>query len=132
MTIKVLIVDDTRTVRHQLKSLVSEMGFEVDEAADGVEALTKIREDNPHIVLMDIMMPNMDGIECCRQIKGDPATRDAKVVMVTNKGEYQKVTESFKARCDDYIMKPIQESELREKIEEMAKRVNAIMTLRSL
>ncbi len=132
MPVKVLIVDDTRTVRYQLKALVSGMGFEVDEAADGAEALEKIREDKPHIVLMDIMMPEMDGIECCRRIKSNPETRDAKVVMVTNKGEYQKVTDAFKARCDDYIMKPIQESELREKLEEISKTVTAILTLRSL
>jgi CheY-like chemotaxis protein len=132
MVIKVLIVDDTRTVRFQLKEMVAGMGYEVDEAADGVEALERVRESRPHIILMDVMMPNMDGIESCRRLKGDPATREIKVIMVTTKDNYQKVTEAFKARCDDCIMKPVKAAELKAKLETMSKMVRAISILRSL
>ena len=132
MAIKVLIVDDTRTIRYQLREMLSGKEFELDEAADGVEALAKIRADPPQIVLMDIMMPNMDGIECCRRIKADPNMKDIKVVMVSTKSEYLKINEAFKAHCDDYITKPIKEIELSNKMKELSKMVHARMTLQSL
>ena len=132
MAIKVLIVDDTKTIRHQLREMLTGKEFELDEAADGVEALAKIRADPPQIVLMDIMMPNMDGIECCRRIKADPNMKDIKVVMVSTKSEYLKINEAFKARCDDYITKPIKEIELSNKMKELSKMVHARMTLQSL
>lgn len=130
--IKILVVDDTRTIRFHLKSLLSRMGFEVNEAYDGLDALASIKESKPHIVLMDIMMPNMDGIECCRQIKNNPETRDIKVMMVTTKDEYKKVTEAFRARCDDYITKPVEEEELKRKLDELSKMVRTVLTLRSV
>ena len=132
MTLQVLIVDDTRTIRYQLKELLAGRGFDVYEACDGVEALEKIQANKPHILLMDIMMPNMDGIECCRRIKSNPRLKDIKVVMVTTKGEYAKVNEAFKAGCDDYITKPIQPTEFGSKVDEISKMVQTRMTLQSL
>ena len=132
MNTKILIVDDTRTIRFQLRRLLSRYDFEVDEATDGVEALQKIREKKPDIVLMDIMMPNMDGIECCRHIKTDPKIRDVKVIMVTTKGEYEKFQAAFRAHCDDFLNKPVQEMELLGKLEELSKMVHVRSTLRSL
>ena len=132
MAIKVLIVDDTRTIRFQLREMLGGRDFEVDEAGDGMEALERIRADKPHIVLMDIMMPNMDGIECCRRIKNDKSSKDIKVIMVSTKDEYPKITEAFKARCDDYITKPIKKIELLNKIDDLSKMVKAKMTLKSL
>jgi two-component system, OmpR family, alkaline phosphatase synthesis response regulator PhoP len=132
MSIRVLIVDDTRTIRYQIKEMLSGKDYELDEASDGLEALVRIGHNKPHIVLMDIMMPNMNGIECCKRIKGDASIKDIKVVMVTTKGEYQKVTEAFRAHCDDYITKPVKESELLSKMEEISRMISARMKLRSL
>ena len=130
MSFKVLVVDDTRTIRFQLREMLHRMKFEVMEASDGTDALIKIRGEKPHIVLMDIMMPNMDGIECCRRIKDDPKTKDIKVVMVTAKGDYAKVNEAFRARCDDFITKPVAENELASKLEDLSRFVHASMTLK--
>ena len=102
--------------------------IDVEYAADGEEALRLIDEFKPHLVLMDIMMPRMDGIECCRRIKANAATRDTKVVMVTTKSEYDKVKEAFAAGCDDYVTKPINRVELLSKLTELLKFVE----LRSL
>ena len=132
MAIKVLIVDDTRTIRYQIREMLAGTDYELDEATNGQEALLRIGQHKPHIILMDIMMPNMNGIECCKLIKSDEKTKDIKVVMVTTKGEYNKVTEAFRAHCDDYITKPIKQSELLSKMDEISKMVSARMKLRIL
>jgi CheY-like chemotaxis protein len=118
---KVLIVDDTETMRLYEQMLLSGQGYELELAEDGVRALEKIKVHNPDLVLLDIMMPEMDGIECCQRIKSDDATRDIKVVMVTTKSEYQKVKEAFAAGCDDYVTKPIDRVELLSKLKELLK-----------
>jgi PleD family two-component response regulator len=128
MSNKLLIVDDTETMRLYQQMLLTGQGYEVDMAEDGVEALTKISQNRPDLVLLDIMMPNMDGIECCRRIKENEETKDIKVVMVTTKSEYERVKEAFVAGCDDYITKPIDKTELLTKIKDLLK----FMDLRQL
>ena len=116
---KILIVDDTETMRLYQQLLLSELGYEVEVAEDGVSGLAMIAENKPDLVLLDIMMPRMDGIECCRKIKEDDQTRDIKVVMVTTKSEYERVREAFAAGCDDYVTKPIDKTELITKVQEL-------------
>ena len=118
---KVLIVDDTETMRLYEQMLLSGQGYELDLAENGVQALDKIKANKPNLVLLDIMMPEMDGIECCRRIKSEDGTRDIKVVMVTTKSEYEKVKEAFAAGCDDYVTKPINRVELLSKLKELLK-----------
>ncbi|MCP4197120.1 MAG: response regulator, partial [Proteobacteria bacterium] len=91
---KVLIVDDTETMRLYEQMLLSGQGYELETAENGVQALERIKANKPDLVLLDIMMPEMDGIECCRRIKAEEVTRDIKVVMVTTKSEYEKVKEA--------------------------------------
>jgi CheY-like chemotaxis protein len=118
---KVLIVDDTETMRLYEQMLLAGQGYELELAENGVQALDKIKANKPNLVLLDIMMPEMDGIECCRQIKSEDGTRDIKVVMVTTKSEYEKVKEAFAAGCDDYVTKPINRVELLSKLKELLK-----------
>lgn len=128
---KVLIVDDTETMRLYEQMLLTGQGYEVDMASDGVEALERIAVKKPDLVLLDIMMPRMDGIECCRRIKESDETKDIKVVMVTTKSEYERVKEAFVAGCDDYITKPIDKTELLTKIKDLLKFMNLRQLLRS-
>lgn len=121
MPSKILIVDDTETMRLFEHMLLSGQGYELEMAENGVEALEKIKVFQPDLVLMDIMMPVMDGIECCRRIKGEEKTKNTKVVIVTTKSEYAKVKEAFAAGCDDYITKPINRTELLSKTSELLK-----------
>ena len=72
---KVLIVDDTETMRLYEQMLLSGEGYDISTAEDGVEALSRIEEERPDLVLLDIMMPRMDGIECCRRIKQNDDTK---------------------------------------------------------
>ncbi len=121
MASKILIVDDTETMRLYEHMLLSGQGYELDMAENGVQALEKIKQFKPDLVLMDIMMPEMDGIECCRRIKADPESKKTKVVIVTTKSEYGKVKEAFAAGCDDYVTKPINRVELLSKMSELLK-----------
>ncbi|MCP4679111.1 MAG: response regulator [Deltaproteobacteria bacterium] len=131
MKIRVLVVDDTRTVRFQERKLLNELGYEAEEATDGIEALEKIKEYKPHLILMDIMMPNMGGIECCQLIKSDNELKEIKVIMVSTKREFKKIDEAFKAGCDDYVIKPFSKEELSKKITELSEFVRCRENLRS-
>lgn len=131
MASKILIVDDTETMRLYEHMLLSGQGYELEMAQNGVEALEKIQQNRPDLVLLDIMMPQMDGIECCRRIKSEDGTREIKVVMVTTKSEYEKVKEAFAAGCDDYVTKPINRVELLSKLKELLKFSELKQLLRS-
>jgi two-component system alkaline phosphatase synthesis response regulator PhoP len=128
---KILIVDDTETMRLYQQLLLSELGYDVDVAEDGIAGLEKIEEIKPDLVLLDIMMPRMDGIECCRKIKENDQTRHIKVVMVTTKSEYERVREAFAAGCDDYVTKPIDKTELITKVQELLDFQNLRQLLRA-
>lgn len=131
MASRILIVDDTETMRLYEHMLLSGQGYELDMAENGLDALEKIKANRPDLVLLDIMMPQMNGIECCRQIKSDDETREIKVVMVTTKSEYEKVKEAFAAGCDDYVTKPINRVELLSKLKELLKFSELKQLLRS-
>ncbi len=124
MTNKILIVDDTETMRLTEQMMLKDEDCTIEIAINGIEALDKIKKNKPDLVLMDIMMPLMDGIECCRQIKADSMTNDIKVVMVTTRSEYARVKEAFAAGCDDYINKPINKEELLTKVNDLLKFVS--------
>jgi CheY-like chemotaxis protein len=131
MANKVLIVDDTETMRLAEQMMLAGEGYEIDVADDGIEAINKIAISRPDLVLLDIMMPRMDGIECCRRIKADDRLKDIKVVMVTTKSEYERVKEAFAAGCDDYVTKPIDKNELISKLRDLMKFVSLRELLRS-
>jgi len=114
---RILIVDDTETVlMFEKMMLVGE--YDVRIAKTGKEALRSVADSRPDIILLDIVMPEMDGISTCRQLKSDAATKDIPVIIVTTKGETEKVEEAFTAGCNDYLTKPINRLNLLEKINE--------------
>jgi len=113
---KVLLVDDTETVLLFEKTLLRGTGHELRTANNGRKALDAVAADPPDLILMDIMMPEMDGIEACRHLKEDPSTNTIPVVMVTTKGEPLMVERAFEAGCDDYVTKPLDKMELLSKV----------------
>ena len=113
---KILLVDDTMTVLMSEKMMLAGQGFQITTAGNGVEALAALEKERPDLILLDIVMPEMDGIEVCRQIKGNPDTVGIPVIMVTTKGEQEKVEASFEAGCNDYVTKPIDKLQLLTKI----------------
>ena len=102
----VLVVEDEAALATLLRYNLEKQGFRVDEAGDGQEALTRIAENQPDLVLLDWMLPVMSGIEVCRQIRRRPATRDLPVIMVTARTEDQDAVRGLNTGADDYITKP--------------------------
>lgn len=113
---KLLLVDDTDTILLFLKTLLAGQGFDFLTAKNGEEAIAKARQERPDLILLDVFMPVMDGIEACRVIKGDPTLKDIPVVVVTARSEAENVEQCFDAGCDDYVFKPIRKLELLDKI----------------
>ena len=101
-----LVVEDEAALVTMLRYNLEKQGFRVDEATDGQEALTRIAETPPDLVLLDWMLPVVSGIEVCRQIRRRPATRDLPVIMVTARTEDQDAVRALNTGADDYITKP--------------------------
>ena len=116
MSKRILIVDDTRTVIMSEKMMLAGQGYTIETAENGQIALERIQNNRPDVILLDIMMPVLNGIDTCTQIKNDPETRDIPVIMVTTKGENDMIEKAFEAGCDDYVTKPIDKLLLLSKI----------------
>ena len=102
----ILVVEDEAALLALLRYNLERQGFNVEEATDGQEALLRIAEAKPDLVLLDWMLPAMSGIEVCRQIRRRPATRDLPVIMVTARTEDQDAVRALDTGADDYISKP--------------------------
>jgi len=102
----VLVVEDEVALATMLRYNLEKQGFRVEEAADGQEALTRIAETQPDLVLLDWMLPTLSGIEVCRQIRRRPATRDLPVIMLTARAEDQDAVRGLNTGVDDYVTKP--------------------------
>ncbi len=102
----VLVVEDEAALATMLRYNLEKQGFRVDEAGDGQEALVRISETRPDLVLLDWMLPLISGIEVCRQIRRRPGTRDLPVIMVTARTEDGDAVRGLDTGADDYITKP--------------------------
>ena len=112
----ILVVDDNRDNVEILRAFLESRGYRVASAVDGKSALAKIEEVHPNLVLLDVMMPGIDGWEVCRTIKNHPDHGATKVVMVTAKGDFEDKYEGMRSGADDYVVKPVDLSELEEKV----------------
>jgi two-component system alkaline phosphatase synthesis response regulator PhoP len=114
---KILVVDDERYILHILDFSLGAEGYEVITAGDGEQAVERTKADRPDLVVMDIMMPRMDGFEACRIIKSDPETRDIPVIMLTAKGREVDRKRGMDAGADEYLTKPFSPAKLIERVE---------------
>ena len=119
--LRVLIVDDQRTNRVICKGSLERAGYRVREAIDGHTAITSVSEDPPDVIIMDVMMPNMDGLECTRRLKADPDARDIPIIMVSALAEGEDILAGLEAGADEYLTKPIRTTELTLRVRTMAR-----------
>ena len=122
---KVLVVDDTPQNVKLLADLLGVKGFAVTTASNGEEALQKVASHQPDIVLLDVMMPGMNGYDVCRRLRADPATALLPVVLVTSLDPQQERINGIEAGADDFLSKPINQPE-------MFARVNSLLRIKQL
>lgn len=108
----VMVVDDSVTLREMIADLLKGRGLNVTVASDGVEALEQIKANRPDLVVLDIVMPRMNGYEVCRRLKSDPKTQNLPVVMCSSKSEEFDRYWGMKQGADAYIAKPFHPQEL--------------------
>ena len=113
---KILLVDDSNTVLMMEKMILSKGPFTIVTAHDGREAIEKAKSEQPDIVLLDVVMPNLDGLSACAVIRQQPETAHIPVIMVTTRGEEVNVERAFLNGCTDYVTKPINGIELMTKL----------------
>ena len=108
----VLIVDDNPQNVELLQAFLESLPVKIVTAVDGLDALQKVAEHTPDLILLDIMMPQMSGFQVCRRIKSDPKTRDIQVLMVTALNELGDIEQANEVGTDDFVSKPVNKIEL--------------------
>ncbi len=129
---RVLVVEDDPALAVMLRYNLEKLGYQVDEAADGQEALLRITEAAPDIVLLDWMLPSLSGLEVCRQIRRRPQTRDMPVIMLTARTEEQDSIRGLNTGADDYITKPFSVEALSARMRALLRRAQPAPAERSL
>ena len=113
---RVLVVDDDPLSRRILEQALGSSGYDVDTAADGQEALAKVRSHRPDVVVTDWQMPRMDGLTLCRILKSNDETRFTHVLMLSARGETEAKVTSLETGVDDYLVKPVDPVELKARV----------------
>lgn len=119
MAKKILVVDDNVDMVDLLKSILEMEGYEVIEAFDGQEALDKTKQQHPDFILLDIMMPVMDGWEACRRLKGCRKTSEIPVTILTARVDPQDKERASQLGAEDYLTKPFEPDELLKRIKKV-------------
>ena len=113
---KILLVDDSNTVLLMEKMILAKGPYDIVTARDGVEGVSKAKSEQPDVILLDVMMPNLDGLAACAAIRADEATAHIPIVMVTTRGEEKNMEQAYRNGCTDYVTKPINGLELLTKL----------------
>jgi CheY-like chemotaxis protein len=90
--------------------------FEVVTASNGLEAQEKARRERPDLILMDIVMPQLNGIQACKALRQDPETKHIPIILVTTRGEAESMEQGYESGCNDYVTKPVNSAELLSKV----------------
>ncbi|MFC1537957.1 response regulator transcription factor [Candidatus Latescibacterota bacterium] len=121
MTKKIVLAEDEAHIARLITFKLEREGYEIHWAADGGSALEKVREVIPDLVLLDIMMPVMDGYEVLKHIKEEDSLKDIPVIMLTAKSQEQDIIKGFNLGSEDYIVKPFKPAELAARIKKILK-----------
>jgi two-component system phosphate regulon response regulator PhoB len=124
----ILVVEDEAPLMTLVRYNLEKQGFRVEEAADGQEALLRVAEARPDLVLLDWMLPSLSGIEVCRQLRRRPATRDLPIIMLTARTEDQDQIRALDTGADDYVTKPFAMEGLVARIRALLRRSGTVPT----
>jgi len=116
---RILVVDDEPFILKSLTFVLKKEGFQVDAAANGLEALEKIRTQKPGIIFLDIMMPKMNGLEVCQWIRNQPEFKDIYVIILTAKGQETDRERGLNIGADEYMTKPFSPSYVLKRIQDI-------------
>jgi len=116
MTDRVLIVEDEESILLSLEFLLGKEGYTVSTARDGAEALRLLEEQTPDLVLLDVMLPLIDGFELCRRIRAMPALTATRIMLVTARGRETEIARGLALGADTYLTKPFSTRELMDKV----------------
>jgi DNA-binding response OmpR family regulator len=119
---RILVVDDDDGLRHLLRLVLRREGFEVIEAANGDEALARVHDSSPTLVLLDVMMPGLDGFDVCRRLRSDHQTHRLPIVFVSAINDIKHRNELLKLGADDCIKKPVGPRELVARVRQVMER----------
>ena len=124
MAYRILLVDDETDILEFIGYNLAREGYEIYTATNGEEALKKAAECRPHLILLDMMMPVMDGVQTCRALRQMPETADTIIVFLSALGEEESQLAGFEAGADDYISKPIRMTLLKSRVNALMRRVS--------
>jgi two-component system, OmpR family, phosphate regulon response regulator PhoB len=113
----ILLVEDDSDIRHLVSYKLTKGGFDVIEAADGPAALQAADQHPPDLVLLDVRMPRMSGLEVCRELRGRPGTAAVPIIMLTARSRPEDVEQAYAAGATDYVVKPFSPRELQQRVE---------------
>ncbi|MCG7902173.1 MAG: response regulator [Candidatus Thiodiazotropha lotti] len=119
---EILVVDDEPNIVLSLEFLMKKAGYNVTTANNGVDALNSIKQQRPDLVLLDVMMPRMDGYEVCQAVRGDPELSSVRIIMLTARGRDVERDKGMALGADDYVTKPFATQELVEKVKSLLDR----------
>jgi class 3 adenylate cyclase len=129
---RILIVDDTPANVHIMQLRLAASGYEIITAADGEEAILAARQHQPDLILLDVMMPKMDGLEACRQLRADPTLPFIPIIMITARDDVRDVVAGLEAGGDEYLTKPVDQAALVARVKSMLRIKNLHDTAQGL
>jgi CheY-like chemotaxis protein len=118
---KVLIVDDSKNIRKLITVVLRKEGYEFVEAKNGIEALEKVKIARPDLVILDIIIPGIDGLKVCEEIRKDPKSKDTAIIILTSESTYEAREKAHEAGADIFMMKPFEPQDLRTAAKEALK-----------
>ena len=122
----VLVVDDEDYIREMLTMLLELHGFQVEEAEDGFEALNIIQSQTPDVIILDVMMPNMDGFTTCQELRSRPETAELPIILLSARSQVEAVRTGLQSGADRYMTKPISKPELVQTITDLLAGVSVV------
>ncbi len=129
---KVLVIDDAETIIELVRLGLRYEGFQVESAPDGEQGITLAQRINPELIILDIMLPGIDGVEVCKRLRSNPTTRDIPILMLTAKDEVHDRIIGLEAGADDYLTKPFNFDELLARMRAILRRQSRAKTIQTV